>query len=53
MIFLYPIDRLRLQRGVEHLHALGARPVAEFLVEIGQRITHAAEANDAQRAVMP
>jgi len=28
-----PADRLRLQRGAEHLHRLGARPVAEFLSE--------------------
>ena len=38
MIHLDPLDRLRLQRGAEHLHALGARAQAEFLVEIGTRI---------------
>ena len=38
MIHLNPLARLRLQRGAEHLHALGARPVAEFLAEIGSRI---------------
>jgi hypothetical protein len=38
MVHLHPLDRLRLQRGAEHLHALGARAQAEFLVEIGSRI---------------
>jgi hypothetical protein len=38
MAHLDPLDRLRLQRGAEHLHALGARAQAEFLVEIGARI---------------
>jgi hypothetical protein len=38
MIRLDPLDRLRLQRGAEHLHSLGARAQAEFLAEIGDRI---------------
>jgi hypothetical protein len=38
MVHLDPIIRLRLQRGAEHLHQLGARAQAEFLVEIGARI---------------
>ena len=38
MVYLNPLDRLRLQRGVEHLHALGPRATAEFLVEVGSRI---------------
>jgi hypothetical protein len=38
MVHLHPLDRLRLQRGAEHLHRLGARANAEFLAEIGQRI---------------
>jgi hypothetical protein len=29
---------LRLQRGVEHLHSLGPRAVAEFLVEVASAI---------------
>jgi hypothetical protein len=35
MVLLDPLDRLRLQRGVEHLHALGPRATAELLTEIG------------------
>jgi hypothetical protein len=38
MVHLHPLDQLRLQRGVEHLHALGARATAELLTEVGQRI---------------
>jgi hypothetical protein len=38
MIFLHPLDRLQLTRGAEHLHRLGARPTAEFLAELGNRI---------------
>ena len=38
MVYLHPFDRLRLQRGAEHLHRLGARPTAEFLAEVGHRI---------------
>lgn len=38
MIYLDPLSRLRLQRGAEHLHRLGARPTAEFLAEVGHRI---------------
>ncbi len=29
-------DRLRLQRGAEHLHALGARALAEMLAELAR-----------------
>jgi hypothetical protein len=38
MIRLDPLDRRRLQRGVEHLHVLGPRATAEFLVEVADRI---------------
>lgn len=38
MVHLHPLDRLRLERGAEHLHALGARTQAEFLAELAQRI---------------
>jgi hypothetical protein len=38
MSFLKPLDQLRLQRGVEHLHALGPRATAELLAEVGARI---------------
>ena len=38
MIYLDPLDRLHLQRGAEHLHALGPRATAEFLAEVGHRI---------------
>jgi hypothetical protein len=37
MIKLSPLDRLRLQRGTEHLTSLGDRAVAEFLAEVGDR----------------
>jgi hypothetical protein len=33
-----PLCQLRLQRGAEHLHALGPRAVAEFLTEIAGAI---------------
>ena len=33
-----PLDRLRLQRGAEHLHRLGARATAEFVAELAARI---------------
>ena len=35
MINFTSIDRLRLQRGAEHLHCLGPRACAEVLAEIG------------------
>jgi hypothetical protein len=38
MIHLDPLDQQRLQRGVEHLHGLGARATAEALAEIVHRI---------------
>jgi hypothetical protein len=38
MIHLDPLSRLRLQRGVEHLHLLGPRATAEMLAEVGHRI---------------
>ncbi len=38
MVHPNPLDRLRLQRGAEHLHDLGPRATAEFLAEIGERI---------------
>lgn len=38
MVFLDPLDRLRLQRGVEHLCRLGPRAVAEFLAETSGQI---------------
>jgi hypothetical protein len=38
MVHLDPFVRLRLQRGVEHLHALGPRACAEFLVDVDQQI---------------
>ena len=33
MVFLALLDRLRVERGSEHLHRLGARVIAEFLAE--------------------
>jgi hypothetical protein len=33
MVFLDPLDRLRIERGSEHLHRLGARAIGEFLAE--------------------
>lgn len=30
------MDRLRLERGAEHLAALGPRAIAEFLAELGR-----------------
>jgi hypothetical protein len=38
MIHLDPLDCLRLQRGAEHLHRLGARATAELLAEVADRI---------------
>jgi hypothetical protein len=38
MIHLDPLDRLRLQRGAEHLYTLGPRATAELLAEVGDRI---------------
>lgn len=33
-----PLDRMRLDRGAEHLHQLGARATAEFLMELAATI---------------
>lgn len=33
MVFLAPLDRLRIERGSAHLHQLGVRAIAEFLAE--------------------
>ena len=33
-----PLDALRLQRGVEHLHNLGPRATAELMTELTTRI---------------
>jgi hypothetical protein len=33
-----PFIAVRLQRGAEHLHRLGARATAELLAEVGHRI---------------
>jgi hypothetical protein len=33
MIFLDPHHRFRIERGARHLGALGARAIAEFLIE--------------------
>jgi hypothetical protein len=38
MIHLHPLDQLRLQRGVEHLHQLGPRVMAELLAELANQI---------------
>lgn len=38
MVHLHPLTRLQMQRGVEHLHALGPRACAEFLTEVANRI---------------
>lgn len=35
---LDPFVELRLQRGAQHLHALGPRATLELLVEVGHRI---------------
>jgi hypothetical protein len=32
------LTQLRLQRGAEHLHALGPRALAEFLAEVSGKI---------------
>jgi hypothetical protein len=32
------LTAVRLQRGTEHLHRLGARAIAELLAEVGDRI---------------
>jgi hypothetical protein len=36
--FLTPFDRLRVERGAEHLHRLGPRATAELLTEVAYRI---------------
>lgn len=33
------LERLRFQRPVEHLHSLGARAVAELLLELAQHFS--------------
>lgn len=33
-----PLERMRLDRGAEHLHRLGARATAEFLLELSATI---------------
>jgi hypothetical protein len=33
-----PLDRLRLQRGAQHLHRLGARAVAGYIEDLAARI---------------
>ncbi len=33
-----PLERMRLDRGAEHLHCLGARATAEFLLELSATI---------------
>jgi hypothetical protein len=33
-----PFMAVRLQRGTEHLHRLGPRVIAEFLLELAERI---------------
>jgi hypothetical protein len=38
MVHLHPLTRLRLQRDVAHLHALGSRATAEFIVALTERI---------------
>jgi hypothetical protein len=38
VVHLHPTARLRLQRDVEHLHALGSRATAEFIVALTERI---------------
>jgi hypothetical protein len=38
MVHLDYLTRLRLQRGAEHLHLLGPRALAEFLVELASQI---------------
>ena len=35
---LSPTERLRLARGAEHLHQLGARATSEFLAELAASI---------------
>jgi hypothetical protein len=35
---LDPFTEMRLQRGAEHLHRLGARATAEYIVELARRI---------------
>ena len=32
------LDRMRLERGAEHLHQLGSRATAEFLLELAATI---------------
>ena len=38
MVHLDTLDRIRLQRGAEHLHRLGPRAIAELLAEVADRI---------------
>ncbi len=38
MSYRDPLETLRLQRGAEHLHKLGARATAEFLAELALKI---------------
>ena len=38
MVHLQSLDRLRLERGVQHLHNLGPRAEAEFLAELTAKI---------------
>ena len=38
MTTITSLDRLRLDRGAEHLHRLGARATAEFLMELSATI---------------
>lgn len=33
-----PLDRMCLERGAQHLHDLGARATAEFLIDVAEHI---------------
>jgi hypothetical protein len=53
---LTPTDRLRLRRGAEHLHRLGPRAYAEFILEISTTRRcrqHALERLDQWRGLTP
>ena len=50
---LRPIDRKRLVLGVEHVHRLGPRVVAELLVEVTDDVPHLLRALDDFRRLAP
>ena len=50
------LERLRLERGVRHLHAQGSRAVCELLAELAERgdaVPHLLRRLDAYNALTP